>query len=70
MTTAQRMQQLIDEATRYAQTDEEKARAERMQRHWTALQEKRLQEDLNMLFILESRREEDERFDAALKEAL
>jgi hypothetical protein len=70
MTTAQRMQRLIDELTACAISDEDKDRAERMQREWTKLQDKRMEEDLHILFILERRREEDERFDEALKDAL
>ncbi|QEE28578.1 hypothetical protein FTW19_11565 [Terriglobus albidus] len=70
MTTAQRMQRLIDELTKCAISDEDKERAERMQRCWTQLQEKRMEEDLHILMLLEGRREEDERFDQALNEVL
>jgi hypothetical protein len=64
--TEQRIQALIEMLSRDARTDEDKARAESMQKHWTELQDQRLRDDLKILLLIEGRRYEDEQFEAAL----
>jgi hypothetical protein len=65
-TTEQRMQRLIDELSRDARSDEDKARAESMRKHWAEVQDQRLRDELHILLLLETHRYEDEQFEAAL----
>lgn len=64
--TQQRVRRLIEMLSREAKTDEDKARAETMRKHWEDLQAERLQEDLRILMMTEARRYDDEKIEAAL----
>ena len=66
MNTEQRVQRLIEELSRDAHSDEDKARAESMRKSWAELQDQRLRDDLKILLMTEARRYEDEQFAAAL----